>query len=101
MTTIPATLHDGFLTLSVRLTPNARQEGIEGVRVLADGKAVLAVRVRAVPEDGAANAALIVLLAKAVGMPKSRLQLVSGQTQRLKVVRIEGGSAETLARLLS
>jgi uncharacterized protein YggU (UPF0235/DUF167 family) len=87
------TAHDGHALVTVRLTPNARDERIEGVKTLADGRQVLAARVRAVPEDGAANQALEKLLAKAVGIARSRVSLVSGATQRIKIVKIEADSA--------
>ena len=50
----------------------------------------LRVRVRAAPVDGAANTALVQLLAKRLGVAKSRVSLVSGATARNKVVEIEG-----------
>ncbi len=71
--------------LSVRLTPRASREGIEGVR---DG--VLQVRVSAPPVDGAANEALLRLLAKRLGMPRSALTIVLGDTARTKVVEVDG-----------
>ena len=87
------------MLVTVRLTPNARDERIDGFQSLGDGKVVLAVRVRAVPEDGAANAALEKLLAKAAGVAKSRVSVVSGATQRIKIVRIDGDPAEIAVRL--
>lgn len=71
--------------LSVRLTPRASREGIEGVR---DG--VLQVRVSAPPVDGAANEALLRLLAKRLGVPRSALTIVLGDTARTKVVEVDG-----------
>lgn len=88
------------MLVTVRLTPNARDERIDGVQGLADGKAVLAARVRAVPEDGAANAALEKLLAKAAGVAKSSVSVISGATQRIKIVRIAGDAGQIAARLL-
>ena len=49
--------------LSVRLTPRSDREAIDGITQLADGKAVLQVRVRAPPSEGQANAALVRLIA--------------------------------------
>lgn len=80
---------DGCL-VTVRLTPNARQDRIDGRQVLADGRHVLAARVRSVPEDGAANAALCLLLAKACDVPRSRVSVIGGPKQRLKLVRVDG-----------
>ena len=93
------TAHAGYALVTIRLTPNARDERIEGLKTLGDGKNVLAARVRAVPENGAANAALEQLLAKIAGIAKSRVAVVSGATQRIKVVKLEGDPAE-IARAL-
>jgi uncharacterized protein YggU (UPF0235/DUF167 family) len=57
-------------------------------------------RVKAVPDKGRANAAVIALLAKALGVPKSAVRLVSGDTARLKTVEVEG-EVEGLVRRLS
>ena len=51
---------------------------------------MLKVRVAAAAADGAANAAVLALLAKALHVPKSSLTLVAGQTARLKRVAVEG-----------
>ena len=80
--------------LSVRLTPKADRDAPDGVGVLSDGRAVLRVRVRAVPEDGAANDALVKTIAKAFGRPKSAVAVIAGATQRLKQVRVMGDAAE-------
>lgn len=70
--------------------------------VLADGSHHLKIRVRAIPDKGAANAAVIKLLAKALGVSKSALELVSGHTARVKTVRVCGLSrAQVEERLLS
>jgi uncharacterized protein YggU (UPF0235/DUF167 family) len=53
--------------------------------------------VRAVPEKGAANAALEKLLAKALGLPASTVSVVAGGTSRLKTVRVPGDPASLAA----
>lgn len=78
------------MLLKLRVTPNAGRDVIEGFEFLADGTEVLRIRVSAVPDKGKANAAVIALLAKALGLPKSSMTLVSGETARLKTVRIDG-----------
>ena len=84
----------------VRVTPNASLDAIEGVVVRDDGKARLAMRVRAVPEKGKANKAVVALLAKSLGLPKSALSVTTGETSRDKTVRIEAGDlTETLNAL--
>jgi uncharacterized protein (TIGR00251 family) len=89
---------DGVL-LSVRLTPKAGRDAVEGVAAAANGSVHLKARVRAVPENGAANKALAALLAKWVGVPKSDIEIVSGATARLKTVLLRGNPAELAVRL--
>jgi len=83
----------------VRLTPKAAQDRIDGEDRLADGSVVLMVRVRAIPVDGAANAALETLLANAAGVARSRVSVVSGATSRIKIVEIQGAPDDLAARL--
>lgn len=80
---------DGVV-VKIRLTPRGGRDGLDGVIRLADGVAVLAARVRAVPEDGAANRAVLALLAKAAGVPTSAVSLKSGASARVKVLAISG-----------
>lgn len=89
---------DGLL-LTVRVTPNAGADRIEGAETRADGQAVLRLRVAAVPDKGRANAAAIALLAAALGVPKSAITLVSGETSRLKTLRIAGDAPSLAARI--
>jgi uncharacterized protein YggU (UPF0235/DUF167 family) len=56
----------------------------------------LLVKVRAAPADGAANAAVLRVIADALGVAPSRLQLVRGATSRTKVVSIEGAAESEL-----
>jgi uncharacterized protein len=80
---------DGETTrLAIRLTPRGGRDALDGVATLSDGSTVLLARVRAVPEDGAANAALIVLIAKALSLAKSDVVLHSGATSRVKIIRL-------------
>jgi uncharacterized protein YggU (UPF0235/DUF167 family) len=87
------------LRLEVRLTPRSARDAIEGEKLTADGRKVLAARVRAVPEDGRANAALLRLLAEACGVAAGKVSLVAGASSRLKSVRIEGDPS-SLAKAL-
>lgn len=87
------------MRLAVRLTPKAAGDGIEGWDADDKGRPVLKVRVRAAPVDGKANAALIALMAKALDVPRSRIELVSGETARLKTLEIGGLDAAQLERL--
>jgi len=84
----PFRIAGAYILLAIRLTPKGGRDALDGIKVLADGQCVLCARVRAAPEDGAANDALLKLLSKALDVPASRLSLVSGQTSRLKTVQI-------------
>jgi len=70
--------------LALRVTPGARVEAVE----IAAGK--LTIKVRAKPTDGEANEAVLAMLAKALGVPGSRLTLLRGATSREKLVGIGG-----------
>ena len=83
----------------MRLTPKGGRDAIDGVETMSDGKAVLKARVRAVPEDGKANAALVELIAKALRVPRSAVTVVAGQTSRVKTLEIAGDGAELAAAL--
>ena len=87
------------LRVSVRLTPKASRERVEGLAAEADGGVALKVSVTAVPEDGKANAALVKLLAKAWRVPKSSLDIVQGATDRRKVILITGDAEQLRQRL--
>jgi len=78
----------------VRLTPSAGVDRIDGAR---DG--VLRARVAARPVDGAANDALIRLLADVLDVPKAGVALRSGITSRTKVVEIHGVDPSRLRSL--
>ncbi len=89
---------DGGVSLRVRVTPKASRDDVQGVEVTSDGPAIK-VRVRAVPEDGAANAAVAVLIAQWLGLAKSSVVLSQGGKSRVKTLMVTG-DAETLARQL-
>jgi len=86
------------VTLMVRLSPKASRDEIGKVAVIG-GEAVLTVKVRALPEKGKANAALIALVAGWLKVPKSGVALKRGASGRIKALHI-AGEPETLARRL-
>ncbi|WP_245499652.1 DUF167 family protein [Tepidamorphus gemmatus] len=77
----------------MRLTPKGGRDAIEGPRPVSDGSWVLAARVRAVPEGGQANAALEVLLARALGVARATVAVACGHKARLKRVHVAGDPA--------
>lgn len=87
------------VTLAVRLTPKGGRDAIDGIERLADGRAVLKVRVRAAASEGEANAALIKLVAKALGVAPRDITLVAGATARLKRLKVNGAGAALAAAL--
>lgn len=96
------------IVLIVRVTPNARSEGAGGLWRGADAgnratEVALQVRVRAQPQEGMANKAVTAVLAKALGVPRSSLSIISGPKDRLKQVLVEGEPAalEQAARELA
>ena len=87
------------LGIRVHARPGARRDAVEGLRAEADGSLALRVSVRAAPEDGKANAAIARLLAAEWDVPKSRLRLVSGATDRRKFFVLTGEPTALAARL--
>jgi uncharacterized protein len=77
-------LADSLGRLTLRVTPGAR---IEGIAIAGGG---LLVKTRSKAQDGQANAAVLGLLADALGVAPSRLRLLRGATGRDKLVQIEG-----------
>jgi uncharacterized protein YggU (UPF0235/DUF167 family) len=88
------------LRLAVRVTPRGGRDAVEGWARDEAGRPVLRLRVSAAAADGAANAAVLVLLAKALGRPKSSLSLVRGDTARVKQIEIAGMEPDELHRIL-
>jgi uncharacterized protein (TIGR00251 family) len=84
--------HDDGTILSVRAQPGARRNEIRGVQ---DG--ILKVSVTQAPEKGKANKAVVELLAKKLGLKKSRIELLSGETSHQKRFLVHGIDCKTLA----
>jgi uncharacterized protein len=85
--------------LAVRLTPKGGRDSVDGVEQLADGRSVLKVRVRAPASEGEANAALVKLIAKTIGIASREVELVAGLSSRVKRLKIAGNSAALAAAL--
>jgi uncharacterized protein (TIGR00251 family) len=82
---------DNALIFTVRLVPRASTSEIVGEH---DG--ALKVRIASPPVDGAANAELIKVLAKHFGISKSEVEIIGGQTSKMKQVKISGVDREIL-----
>mgnify|MGYP000117913953 CR=1 FL=1 len=88
------------LAIAVRLTPRAARDRVDGVTAHGD-RVHLAVRVRAVPEKGKANAALEKLIAELIGVPASDVRVEAGGRSRLKTVGVAGDVQALERKLLS
>ncbi len=77
------------IRLFIKLTPKASLDEVQSVEEAADGP-VLKAKVRAIPDKGKANKALIKLIAKWLGVAKSDISLKSGSKSRLKTLAIMG-----------
>lgn len=86
---------EGGARLVVSVKPKAKQEGLE---VGPDGGVL--VRVAAPPVDGKANARLVEVLAAALGLPRSGVRLVRGETARHKELELDLAAADARERLL-
>ena len=84
----------GFVRFDVRVAPRASRDAIVGVH---DG--AMKVALTAPPVEGEANAALVALLAKKLGVAKRDVVLVRGETSRAKRVEVRGVSADAVRAL--
>ena len=81
--------------IAIRVQPRSRRNEVVGERA---GATVI--RLTAPPVDGKANAALCAFVARAAGVPPSRVSVVRGQTSRDKIVRVEGVTEDILKKAL-
>ncbi len=88
------------LILAIRLTPRSAKERVGGVWQDEKGAQWLAASVRAVPEKGKANAALVRLIARYLSLAAKDITLESGDISRLKRLRLSGmaGAAERIEK---
>src|SRR5258708_36526119 len=82
------------ISIALRVTPRGGRDDIDGIETLANGRSVVKGRVRAIAEGGEANRAVTELLAKALGVPKAKVRVLSGATSRLKQIGIDGDPAK-------
>ena len=85
--------------LAIRVIPRSAKPGIGGWRAGADGREELEIRVAEAPADGAANDAVVKLLANALRISRSELKIISGAASRHKRVAIPFDASEARGRL--
>ena len=81
------------INLKVRVTPRASRSGLAGIY-----EGALLVHLGAPPVEGAANRALLEFLSEALGVRRSQLRLLRGKTSRVKIVRVDGITADEVRR---
>lgn len=86
---------DGGVVFSVKVVPASSRTAISG---LLDG--TLKIKVKAPPQKGRANDCLIDFLAKQLGVKKSNIRIITGQTSPIKKVQVLGLSSETVVEKL-
>lgn len=89
----------GGVSLRLRVTPRGGADRVDGLGADAGGTPHLRLRVSAIAEKGKANDAVLKLLAKSIGLPRSAFSIASGETGRTKAVLVEGEPGALLARL--
>lgn len=94
MSPLRVTAGEGAVRFNVRLQPRSSRSGVEGMH----GDA-LKVRVHAPPVEGAANEALVAVLAEALGVAKGAVRVVAGAASRNKVVEVAGVTREAVLAL--
>lgn len=86
---------DGRITLTLHIQPGAKKTEFAGLH----GDA-LKIRLAAPPVDGKANEALVKFVAETLKLPKSAVNLKSGQTSRRKVLEVQGATSDAVARFV-
>jgi hypothetical protein len=85
--------------LAIRVTPRSARPGIGGWRPDADGREELEVRVAEAPADGAANEAVVRLLAKTLGLSRAEVRIVAGAASRHKRIALPFDLGEVRRRI--
>jgi len=82
-------------TIGIHLQPGAKRNEIVGFR-----EGLLYVKVAALPQKGQANRALLELMAQTLGIPKSNVEIIRGQSSRSKVISVHGLTSEEIKEIL-
>ncbi|ACV21275.1 DUF167 domain-containing protein [Slackia heliotrinireducens] len=80
--------------IPIHATPKAQRNAVAGVKADDTGRLEVQVRVTVAPEGGKANKAVCETLAKAIGVSKSKVSIVRGETSRHKMAQVEAPSAD-------
>jgi uncharacterized protein (TIGR00251 family) len=88
-------ISDKKATIEIHLQPGAKRNEIVGFR-----EGVLYAKVTALPQKGQANRALVELMAQTLGIPKSNVEIIRGQSSRSKVIAVHGLTGEEAKEIL-
>jgi uncharacterized protein YggU (UPF0235/DUF167 family) len=94
-------MHAGSIRLAVRVSPRGGRNAVEGLREDAAGMQHVVVRVSAAPVDGEANDAVAATVAKWLGVKPRTVEIISSETARLKLLRIDGDPVALSRKLQS
>jgi uncharacterized protein len=94
----PWRVGNGCVSMLARVTPKSSRDAVDGLAQTAQGPAVQ-VRVRAIAEDGRANAAVEWVVAQWLGLAKTRVRVARGSKSRIKTIDISGPAGELEALL--
>lgn len=92
--------HKNGMIIRVRLSPNSSSCAVNGIMEAADGHKLLKISVNSVPEKGRANKELIEFVAKKIKVAKSSVEIISGDTERVKRLLINGNFAELEEKII-
>jgi len=96
---VPLSVGKNGVVLRLKVTPKSAKDALVRIEAAADGKRALKATVTAVPEKGKANTALIKLLSKKLGLPKTGIRLIAGDQSRHKAVEFDGPPDEVMKTL--
>lgn len=94
MSELVVTRHGNAVRFGVRVQPRASRDEVAGLH----GSA-LKIRVQAAPSDGAANQAVVALIAASLGIPRRTVTIIAGTTSRSKVIEVAGVPPEAISAL--
>jgi uncharacterized protein len=86
---MPKSKEESGITIEIQVQPKASRDEIVGVQ---NGR--VKVRIAAAPQDGKANERLREIIAEALGVSKSSVRIIRGETSRLKTIRVLGAGQD-------
>ncbi|WP_164503798.1 DUF167 domain-containing protein [Rickettsiales endosymbiont of Stachyamoeba lipophora] len=98
---LPFQIIDNYILLLVKASPNAAKNNFGKMLEIASGKWAVKIMVTAKPKDNEANEAIIKFLSEFLKIAKSKIAIITGNTSKIKTVKINENSPEVVIRLKS